>query len=336
MIIRNRLYDKGLLKSYSFPLPIITVGNLNTGGTGKTPHIEYLLGKIIAMDKKVAVLSRGYGRNSRGFLEVDVTSDPEITGDEPLQLKQKFSAAGVFVSENRVKGVKMLLKKYPQTDVILLDDAMQHRAIKAGLTILLTNYNDLFVDDYVLPAGNLREPKSGSKRSDIIIVTKCPDHFNLISEENIVNKIGLNVPILFSKTAYASLVSLNNAPPISLDKIGKHELLLITGIADASNILEFLNNKSEKIHHIAFADHHQYCEKDLNEIKSKFNNFAKSNMILVTTEKDAVKLRTEKFKSLINSLPFYYLPIEVLFETVHAKKINGLIYEYVGKNFSNS
>lgn len=333
MWIRNALYDAGILKSTSFPIPIINIGNLNTGGTGKTPHAEYLV-SLLSAHKNVAVLSRGYGRTSKGFFEVNVNDNAEQTGDEPLQIKKKFNSAHVFVCESRVEGVKSILQKYPSTEVILLDDAFQHRSIKAGFNILLTQYNDLFCDDFVLPGGNLREPSSGAKRAEVIIVTKCLPEISAHEKALISKRLTAltTQKVFFTSLQYASLKNLFSHEELSLSDLQGFEILLVTAIAGTTAITSFLNSKSKKIYPLKFGDHHSYCSKDLSQIREKFNILASPNKIIVVTEKDAVKLSDEKLSSFLKDIPVFYLPVKVLFEPNEEKLFKELIYEYVGKN----
>ena len=199
--IRNFLYDKGLLKSQSFAVPIIAVGNLNVGGTGKTPQIEYLI-RLLSSNYKVATLSRGYKRKTKGFVLANANSNAEILGDEPFQFYKKFSQIQVAVDADRKNGIEQLLNQKDSPDIILLDDAFQHRKVKAGFYILLTAYDDLFCDDYMLPTGNLRESKRGAKRADLIIVTKCPATLSEKEQKEIKAKIGGDKPLFFSKIRF--------------------------------------------------------------------------------------------------------------------------------------
>ncbi len=333
MWVRNSLYDVGILKSTSFSIPIINIGNLNTGGTGKTPHTEYLV-SLLSTDKKVAVLSRGYGRKSKGFFEVNANDNAEQTGDEPLQIKKKFNIVRVFVCESRVEGVKSILEKYPSTEVILLDDAFQHRRIKAGFNILLTQFNDLFCDDFVLPAGNLREPSSGANRAQTIIVTKCPYEISSHEKDLISKRLtqSISQKVFFTSLRYDRLKSLFTNEELPVNYLRDYEILLVSGIAGTTSITSFLTDKSRKVLPLEFGDHHSYCSKDFSLIREKFNILASPNKIIVITEKDAVKLSDEKLSSFLKDLPVFYLPVKILFEPNEEKLFKELIYEYVGKN----
>ena len=331
--VRNVLYDSGILKSHSYPVPVICIGNLNTGGTGKTPHTEMLL--RLLHDKKAAVVSRGYGRKSKGVIEVALNDSALTVGDEPLQMKYRFPDKTFVVAEKRAEGIDYVLKKYPQTEVILLDDAYQHRSVKPGLTILLTQYDDLYIHDFVLPAGNLREFRSGARRADIIIITKCPGVINPEEKKKILTKISLHAPVFFSALQYQSAISLNGNDKIEISSLKNYEILLITGIASAEKIKDFIRSESKDFRSIEFNDHHVYCEKDFSLIRSKFSTFASENRVILVTEKDAVKLNDNLFKENIKDLPFYFLPVTA--ELIENKeKFNIRVKEYVGKNKSDS
>jgi tetraacyldisaccharide 4'-kinase len=224
--IRNYLYDKGILKSYSFDIPVIAVGNLSVGGTGKTPQIEYLI-RLLSPNYKVATLSRGYKRKSEGFILADANANAEILGDEPFQYYKKFPQIQVAVDADRHNGITQLLAQKEKPEVILLDDAFQHRKVKAGFYILLTAYDELFCDDYLLPTGNLRESRNGAKRANMIIVTKCPPNITELAQENIKRKIGLNLPVFFSFVEYDDKIY-NNKGSLDVAKIKSKEKLLPT------------------------------------------------------------------------------------------------------------
>ena len=293
--IRNYFYDVGILRSTSFEIPVIAVGNLSVGGTGKTPQIEYLI-RILQNEYTIAVLSRGYKRKTSGFIVVDTSHTAADVGDEPLQFFNKFSTISVAVDENRVHGIQEL-HKICAPDIILLDDAFQHRRVTAGFYLLLTNYNDLFLDDFLLPAGNLRESRSGAKRANSIIVTKCPQNLSEEKQNELRKKLTIspNQQVFFSTINYHSktLGSLQ----ISIDVLHEYEIILITGIANPTPLVEFLKGRYCKIQHIAFSDHHHFSNSEINNLKE-------SNFIL-TTEKDFVRLQPR-----LANFPIYYLPIK--------------------------
>ncbi len=320
--VRNKCYDSGIFKSYDFDIPIISVGNLSVGGTGKTPHIEYLI-RMLQTSKKIAVLSRGYQRKTSGFLIAKDGLNAFELGDEPFQYFSKFKDVIVAVDEKRVRGIQQLLKLTSPPDVILLDDAFQHRSVKPGLSIVLTPYDDLFVDDHMLPMGNLREYKSGSKRADIIIVTKCPNYLDSIECQNIKNKIKptANQELFYSKITYQyNLQGFDNS--ININELHRYEVLLITGIANPKPLLNFLTQVNAKCTHLAFSDHHNFTSSDIINIKNTFSNLTSEKKIILTTEKDYVRI----FASLEKC---YFIAIETRIinnENIFIQKIK----DYVG------
>ncbi len=297
--IRNWFYDFGIFRSYSFQIPIIVVGNLSVGGTGKTPQVEYLV-RLLKEKYQVAILSRGYKRKSRGFVLADEETNVEVLGDEPFQYHQKFSDVSVAVDTDRKKGIEQLLQINPDLEVIVLDDAYQHRKVKGGFYILLTTYDELFPDDYLLPMGNLRESRSGAQRADMIVVTKCPENMPDDKMEVVKQKIKLkkNQQLFFSKIVYDDYI-FNKKNKILADEIKSKPKLLIAGIAKPKLFFDFLKSEEDII--LEFPDHHDFTENDLNKI----NQLANSN-IIVTTEKDYVRLAGK----LKNNENLYYLPIK--------------------------
>ncbi len=294
--LRNFLYNKGLLKSKWYNLPIICVGNLSTGGTGKSPMIEFLV-SFLKDNKKVAVLSRGYKRKTTGYREVLKTSTVEEVGDEPLQFKQKFPEIVVAVCEDRQTGIEKLHK---EADVILLDDAFQHRKVKASLNILLTSFDKLYSNDCMLPMGNLREPKFGAKRADIIVVTKCPENINDSKIDTIKRKLRpkKHQQVYFSKIGYsAEIKNATEAKP--LDYLNDKEFLLVTGIANPKPLVEFLNKEGLNFDGKYFPDHHNFTASEIEELKKHF--------LILTTEKDFMRLQ-----ALTNDTEIYYLPINTV------------------------
>ena len=294
--IRNFLYDKGIFKSYSFDVPIIAVGNLSVGGTGKTPQIEYLI-RLLSPAYKVAVLSRGYKRKSEGFILADEKATAEMLGDEPFQMFQKFPNVQFAVDTDRRNGISTLLSQKEKPEVILLDDAFQHRKVKAGFYIMLTSYGDLFCDDYMLPTGNLRESRNGAKRADVIIVTKCPKTISEAEQITIKKKIGLDITILFSTIEYDEKVYGIDSE-FSVEEIKLKDKLLLAGIANPTSFFNYLQKVNDRL--VVFPDHHHFTENDCKEIIQKANG-----SIIVTTEKDFVRLKKHP------SIPsLYYLPIK--------------------------
>ena len=298
--IRNFLYNIGVIKSHQFNIPIISIGNLVLGGSGKTPSIEYLV-RLLSNNYKVAVLSRGYGRKSTGFILADSNSDAGIIGDESMQYYRKFKNIIVSVDSNRVRGINKLIKLNSKPEIVLLDDAYQHRRVKPGMSILLTKFNDLYSEDNIFPLGNLRESKRNANRADVIIVTKCDKNINKDQKRHIIQKlnIGDNQKIYFSSIKYSKMVyDKESSKPLSEFKNIK--FTLVTGIADSSHLINYLNDSGYNFNHILFKDHHDFSNSDI--IKIDRNN------LIITTEKDYVKLFTKITSSL------YYLPIEFIID----------------------
>lgn len=288
--IRNLLFDKDILKSTEFDLPIIAVGNLSVGGTGKTPQIEYLI-RLFKGNYKVGVLSRGYKRKTSGFVLADKTSNAQQIGDEPFQYYKKFDDVIVAVDEKRVHGIEQLLQLKTPPKIVLLDDAYQHRKVKAGFYILLTSYNDLYADDFMLPTGNLREKKPGAKRAAVVIVTKCPNNLSEREQQSISKKLKLNAnqELFFTRIAYDAVVS-DSKREISLEQLKDHEVLLVTGIANPKPLEKFLKSKEISFQHIEFPDHHDFTKPDVDKIKNVFGAMHSEKKLILTTEKDFVRL----------------------------------------------
>mgnify|MGYP000417928102 FL=1 len=298
--IRNFLYNIGVLKSHQFNIPIISIGNLVLGGSGKTPTIEYLV-RLLSYNYKVAVLSRGYGRKSTGFILADTNSDASLIGDEPMQYYRKFKNIIVSVDSNRVRGINKLIKLNSKLEIVLLDDAYQHRKVKPGMSILLTKFNDLYSEDNIFPLGNLRESIGNANRADIIIVTKCDKNINKDQKRHITQKlnIGDNQKIYFSSIKYSKMVY-DKESSKSIIEFKNIKFTLVTGIADSTYLINYLNDNGYNFNHISFKDHHDFSNSDI--IKIDRNN------LIITTEKDYVKLFTKITSSL------YYLPIEFIID----------------------
>lgn len=309
LALRNLCYDKGWFESKSYSTPIICVGNLSTGGTGKSPMIEYLI-SFLKEDYKVAVLSRGYKRKTSGFREVLIDDKAEDVGDEPLQFKQKFPEIVVAVCANRQEGIE---KTRIKADVILLDDAFQHRKVNASTNILLTTFNDLYIHDMVLPAGNLREFKRGAKRADLVVVTKCPEKHSYAKLQEIEYILNLKPEqkIYFSKISYEdSIYGISETLP--LDYLLDKNFTLVTGIANPKPLVEFLKQNQFNFEHKKFADHHHFSNSEIKNLKEKD--------IILTTEKDFVRLQPR-----LNKFAVYYLPIK----TVILKEQGRFFKEYI-------
>ena len=319
--IRNFLYDVGIFKSQSFDIPIIAVGNLSVGGTGKSPQIEYLI-RLLSDNYQVATLSRGYKRSTTGFVLADHNANAKTLGDEPFQFYSKYPKTIVAVDENRVEGIEILLELDKKPNVILLDDAFQHRKVKAGFYILLTAYDDLFCDDFILPFGNLREPGFGKNRSDMIIVTKCSNNIEELAQEKIKDKLKVSQTVYFTTIAYDRDVY-NELGKISVNEIKAEEKVVIAGIAKPKPFFDFLEAKAEET--MVFSDHHNFEEKDIITILNK----AKNNKI-ITTEKDYVRL-----KGLVPKEQLYYLPIQSQFLN-DGNDFDKKILDYVEQSSRNS
>ncbi len=286
--LRNYFFDIGVLESTSFKVPIIVVGNLSVGGTGKTPQIEYLI-RLLQANKKVAVLSRGYKRKTKGFVLLNASHKAEDVGDEPLQFFKKFPNISIAVDANRVSGIQQLLEKV-NPDVILLDDAFQHRKVKPGFSILLTKYNDLYTSDFILPTGNLRESSRGAKRADLIVVTKCPKDFPETDQQKIIQKLKStkDQQVFFSTIDYYK--ETGGKLHIGLDELCEYEILLVTGIANPTPLVRFLKEKGCKVHHQNFSDHHHFTSQEIKQLQAKFEGLSAKKKILLTTEKDYMRL----------------------------------------------
>ncbi|MDP5201299.1 tetraacyldisaccharide 4'-kinase [Flavobacterium sp. DG2-3] len=316
--IRNILFDKGILKSTSFDLPVIAVGNLSVGGTGKTPQIEYLI-RLLSDKYKIATLSRGYKRKSEGFVLADENSNAEILGDEPFQFYQKFPNIMVAVDANRTNGIQQLLSQNEKPEIILLDDAYQHRKVKAGFYILLTSYGDLYADDFMLPTGNLRESRSGAERANIVVVTKCPKILTEEEQAEIKSKLKLKAAqqVFFTFIDY-DLVVFGKNEKIAVSEIKSESKLLLAGIAKPKPFFDYLKNESDEC--LTFPDHHHFSDADLDAIRNKANGRK-----IITTEKDYVRLKDSE---LVDQL--YYLPIKSSFIN-HQQDFDATILEYVKK-----
>ncbi|MCF7567198.1 tetraacyldisaccharide 4'-kinase [Sabulilitoribacter arenilitoris] len=299
--LRNKLYDLGIKKSESYSFPVICVGNLSVGGTGKTPMIEYLI-RLLKDDFKVATLSRGYKRKTKGFVLGNTNSSAETLGDEPFQFYNKFkNDVLVAVDSDRKNGIKNLRGVKQKPDIILLDDAFQHRKVKARFNILLTTYSNPYYADFVLPTGNLREPKSGAKRANIILVTKCPDDLEAFKKNNILKKLNTEnyQHVFFSSIDYSNEIFSTDSVKNINDL--KH-FTLATGIANAKPLVDFLKAKSLNFEHLCYKDHHEFSQQDILLLEKQ--------KLIVTTEKDFMRLK--QYKSLKDKL--FYLPIAVVID----------------------
>ena len=338
--VRNLLFDVGWLHEERFPLPVICIGNLTVGGTGKTPHTEYLI-RLLQDSFRLAVLSRGYKRKSKGFVLASSISRMEDIGDEPYQMARKFPAIHVAVDGDRCRGIRQLisLQGAPDTEVILLDDAFQHRYVRPGLRILLMDYHRPVECDQLLPAGRLREPASGKKRADLLIVTKCPPTLSLEECERIRQRIHPlpHQEVFFTTLAYGKLYPLfMDTPAQPLDALKDKEVLLVTGIASPAPLMEEVGRHAARITPLLFGDHHNFDGADMQQIAQQFHQLPGTRRLILTTEKDASRLighpqLCEELKPYI-----YVLPIEVEFLHKGELVFNPKIIEYVRKNSRNS
>ena len=340
VFLRNKSFDLGILREETFAIPVISIGNISVGGTGKTPHTEYLV-NLLKNEFKVAVLSRGYKRKTKGFFLADEFSDAETIGDEPCQIKRKFPDIIVAVDENRRNGIRKILEYSKDVGVILLDDAFQHRYVKPGLSILLIDYNRPILDDYLLPFGHLREPSSGRKRANMILITKSPETLKPIDRRIVVKDLKLNN----LQYLYFTTVKQSGILPV-FEGIGTGDVsnlqalnpcvLLVSGIANPHTLKQFASELSTEITEMHFPDHHEFTDKDISEIRSEFEKIPNSEKILITTEKDAVRL--QKFSDLPADFKasMFYIPITIEFLNNDAENFNIQILNYVRNNKRNS
>ena len=332
LFLRHKLYDWKILKSKSYNIPNICVGNLNLGGTGKTPHIEYLI-RLLSDKYDIAVLSRGYRRKTQGYLLANDTHTHNDIVDEPLQYFTKFSNIKVAVDESRCEGMERLLQENKPPQVVLLDDAYQHRKIKPGLNILLTDYYSLYSDDHLVPAGNLRDIKKAAQRAEIIVVTKSPNVITPYYRRDVENKLK---PLPHQKVFYSYIEYLDFQP---LSKIS-HEMdikeaktvLLLCGIANTYSLEDHIKRKYNTISKIKFNDHHNFTEKDVDMIIEKYNNTIGKNKVIVTTEKDAMRLINTSFINKFDDIPVFTIPIKIKFHKEEGTSFDDEILKYINDN----
>ena len=331
--LRNLFFDWGLLRQQKFPFPVISVGNLTTGGTGKTPHIEYLI-RLLSPDYKIATLSRGYGRKTRGFFKGKPDDNALRMGDEPMQYIRKFSGISVFVDEKRRRGIRQILKDESDVEVVLLDDAFQHRYVRPGLSIILTDYLKPYPDNYLLPAGSLREPVSGAKRADIIVVTKSPKVLSPITRRSMMaalKPVG-NQNVYFSFIRYGEIIPLWDSLPKPEPDHKYSTILLFAGIANVYPIQEYLSDLCFELITIPFSDHYHYKSSDLDRINKNFSDLYSRNKLLITTEKDVMRLLVPGLDKQVRGMPIHYLPIEVRFHKQDRQAFDEQIKKYVSEN----
>lgn len=329
--LRNKLYDKNILKSSSFNFPIICVGNLATGGTGKTPMTEYLL-RLLKTDFKTATLSRGYKRKTTGFAVADADTTALEIGDEPMQFHQKFPDVTIAVGEERVVAIPQLLHERPETELIILDDAYQHRQIKAGFNIILTDYNNLFTRDFILPAGDLRDVRSSYKRADIIIVTKCKPDLSQAERDSIIAEIKPTnrQTVYFTRIVYGK--SHHLFTKVEIDISPECSILLVCGIANPAPLKKHLEKHTDSYDMLRYPDHHIFHSNDLKDIRQQFEKTDAAKKLVLTTEKDAVRL--EKFENELKDFPIYVIPIEHVFMFNEAEQFAAEIINFI-KSFKS-
>ena len=330
--LRNKLFDKKILRSAGFDFPVICVGNLAVGGTGKTPMAEYLV-TLLHTKYNVATLSRGYKRKTKGFFIAGENTTAAEIGDEPMQLHTKFPELTVAVAEERIIGVPQLLHDRPGTEVIILDDAFQHREVNAGLNILLTDCNNLYTKDTMLPSGNLRDVKTSSKRANIIIVTKCKADLTTREREETLKELrpGQAQKVFFTTIGYESPYHLFTKQTKNLDR--DSNVLLVCGIANPEALKEFITTKTGECESLIFGDHHAFTAKDISEIKNKFSEIPGPDKMIVTTEKDSARL--SKFENELKHLPVYAIPMRHQFLFGDAAQFETCIMSFI-ESFGDS
>jgi len=336
--LRNDLFNLKILHSEEFDFPVISVGNITVGGTGKTPHTEYIA-ELLKSHFKVAILSRGYKRITKGFFTVEQNSKVLHVGDEPLQVKLKFNDLIVAVDEDRVHGIAQLMELPVNPDVILLDDAFQHRYVTPGINILLTDYNHLITKDSLLPYGRLRESASNKIRASIIIVTKCPATLKPIDERIITKELEIRPyqDLYFSKIDYGSLMPIFPADVSrkSLELAEGMTILMVTGIANPLHFKTYLSRWTQDIHEMNFPDHHQYVQKDLDRIAYEFDAVSSGSKIIITTEKDMVRFRDLGTVPEVMRKFMYYIPLKISFLNDMGQDFDRKIVNYVKENKCN-
>ena len=331
---RNLLYDWKILTSKSFEVHTICVGNLAVGGTGKTPHVEYLI-SLLKHEFNLATLSRGYKRKTTGFICADEQSTALQIGDEPLQYKIKHPELNVCVDANRVNGIKKILEFAMPPKVIILDDAFQHRALNCELKIVVSEYSNLYINDCMLPAGSLRESKAGIHRADIIIISKTPDRTTAIEIRNVIKDLKplAHQLLFFSWLKYGELIGFQN-PQDTIDTLYdlfRYRIVVFTGIGNPSPMITYLKEYASDVKHIQFPDHHNFSINDISSIREELDAIEGGNKIVVTTEKDAMRLMGNDLQDIANTLPLYILPIEVDFKD-KTQEFNETIINYARTN----
>lgn len=336
--LRNFCFDVGLLKSHAFHVPVIAVGNITVGGTGKTPHVEHLI-RLLQNRFKVAVLSRGYKRKTKGFQQADSSTTAKDIGDEPFQMKRKYPGITVAVDKKRVHGIQQLTDDDAQLDVVLLDDAFQHRYVKPGVNILLVDYHRLIIYDRLLPAGRLREPLSGKNRADIVVVTKCPKDLKPMAYRVITKAMDLfpYQQLYFTTLVYDALKPVFGTAEgvCELSELKRYHVLLLTGIASPEQMIHDLSPLTGKLTTLTYADHHAFGRKDVQRINEAFSQLQEPRCI-ITTEKDATRLTVAEGLSDDVQRHLYALPVRIRFMLDQEERFDQNIIGYVRKNSRNS
>ena len=328
---RNKLFDYKIIKQHEFNIPVISVGNISIGGTGKTPHSEYII-NFLREDYNVALLSRGYGRNTKGFILADENSTSKTIGDEPVQIKRKFKNITVAVDSKRVRGINKLLENN-DVNTIILDDAFQHRHVKPGMNILLIDYYNPISKDHILPAGNLREPAREKDRAHIIFISKSPKDIKPIKRRILEKDLDLYPyqSLYFTTFNYGAPINIFNKNSINLSHVDT--FIVFTGIENPKPLYKYLKKFTDNIIKLKFSDHHKWTSDDFNKILNKYENIENKNRIIITTEKDYNRLIDSEYINIMKDLPIYYIPIEVDFLDQDQKKIfNKQIIDYVKKD----
>ncbi len=322
--IRNKLFDWRLLPSKSFSIPVISLGNLSTGGTGKTPHVEYLV-NYLRENYNMAVLSRGYKRKTRGFLIAGPNHTANEIGDEPLQICRKFPDIIVAVHERRRKGIEKIMEMHPEVNLIILDDAFQHRFVKPGLNLLLTEYYKPFFNNFILPCGNLRELKKGARRAHALIVSKTPRVFSPLDRKYFLEKLNKYQleKVFFSTVEYGPWVPL--LPECKKNTTGYKTIFLFSGIANTSSIEEHLKRNCQELIVKKFPDHYQFSARDLEKLRQEFKDTFGRDKAIVVTEKDAMRLQQKVLLDKLKGLPVFFIPIKVVFHNGDQEKFEKLV-----------
>lgn len=328
--IRHKLYDWRILKSKRFDMPVICVGNLALGGTGKTPHIEYLI-DLLSEQYRVCVVSRGYGRKTKGFQLANSGCASETVGDEPLQYVNKFSDIMVAVDENRNEAIELMGTIDRPPELYLLDDAFQHRSTQAGLNILLTSFNKLYSNDFLVPAGTLRDVRKASKRADIIVVSKAPAELDNNQKAEMINQLKPlpHQEVFFSSLEYDPLKAIN-AKADEFDLGQAQAAMLFCGIANPQPLIDEFSSHYQQVETVTFSDHHAYTEKEITTLLKRFEQIPSDRKIMVTTEKDFARLINSPYFCKFESVPLFVAPISI---HIHQQEIfNKIILDYVRKN----